>query len=70
MQEKLGIYLNKKELKAVRISSPYWIPSGDDWVLLTPEVNTTILAVREMAREKNLAKEPEKIDWGQIPVGQ
>ena len=70
MQEKLGIYLNKKELKAVRISSPYWIPSGDDWVLLTPEVNTTILAVREMAREKNLAKEPEKVDWGQIPVGQ
>lgn len=70
MQEKLGIYLNKKELKAVRISSPYWIPSGDDWVLLTPEVNASILAVREMAREKNLAKEPEKIDWGQIPVGQ
>jgi len=27
-REKFGIYLNLKELKVVRINSPYWIPFG------------------------------------------
>lgn len=63
MQERFGIYLNTKELKVARINSPYWIPSGPDWVFLTPEVNTTLLKIRDLAAEKRLVAEPEKIVW-------
>ena len=62
-QSKFGIYLNTKELKVARINSPYWIPSGPEWVLLTPEVNMTLLKIRDLAREKKLVSEPHKIVW-------
>lgn len=68
MQEKFGIYLNKKELKVLRISSPYWIPSGEDWVLVTPDFNATMVAIREMAREKNLVGDPDRLEWGELPA--
>ncbi len=66
-QEKFGIYLNTRELKIVRISCSYWIPSGEDWVLLIPEVNATLLKIRELARKKWLVQDAEKIVWGDIP---
>jgi hypothetical protein len=62
--EKFGIYLNIKENKVMRINSPYWIPSGEEWVFLTSEVNMTLLRIRELAKEKGLVAEPEKITWG------
>jgi cellobiose-specific phosphotransferase system component IIB len=62
-QKNFGIYLNTKELKVARINSPYWIPSGSDWVLLTPEVNMTLLKIREVAKEKKLVSEPDKLVW-------
>ncbi len=69
--DKFGIYLNVKEgSKAIRITSPYWIPSGDEWTLLTPEVNATLLKIRELAKEKGVFSDPEKItwgDWSQVP---
>jgi hypothetical protein len=65
---KFGIYLNLKESKVVRINSPYWIPSGEQWVYLTPEVNMTLLKIRNLAREKGLVKSPDEIRWGSIPV--
>jgi len=65
--DKFGIYLNTKTSKIVRINSPYWIPSDKEWVLLTPEVNMTLLKVRELAKEKKLVNEPEKINWGEFP---
>lgn len=68
MQEKFGIYLNKKELKVLRISSPYWIPSGGDWVLITPDGGTTMVAIREIARQKNLVSDPDKLEWGELPA--
>jgi len=61
--EKFGIYVNTKELKVVRINSPYWIPSGPDWVYLTPDVNITLLKIRELAGEKKLVSEPDKLVW-------
>lgn len=61
--EKFGIYVNTKELKVVRINSPYWIPSGPDWVYLTPDVNMTLLKIRELAGEKKLVSEPDKLVW-------
>ena len=62
-QSKFGIYLNTKENKVVRINSPYWIPSGDDWVFLTPEVNMTLLKIRELTKEKKLSKDADNIQW-------
>ena len=69
-KDKFGIYLNVKEGKAMRITSPHWIPSGDEWTLLTPEVNTSLLKIRELAKERGVFSDPERItwgDWGQVP---
>ena len=60
---KFGIYLHRREGKVVRVNSPYWTPSEKDWVYLTPEVNMTLLKVREMVREKELFSEPDKVQW-------
>ena len=65
---KFGIYLNSKENQVVRINSPYWIPEEPDWVFLTPEVNATLLQIRELAREKSLSSDPGSIKWGPITV--
>ena len=62
--DKFGIYLNVKEGKVIRITSPYWIPSGDEWILLTEEVNATLLKIRELVQEKGLVDDPQKVDWG------
>ena len=61
--EKFGVYVNTEELKVVRINSPYWIPSGPDWVYLTPDVNMTLLKIRELAGENKLVSEPDKLVW-------
>lgn len=65
--EKFGIYLNNKTAKVVRINSPYWIPSGKEWVYLTPEVNATLLKIRELITEKKLVAEPDQVVWGELP---
>lgn len=65
---KFGIYVNVKESKVVRINSPYWIPEEPDWVCLTPEVNATLLRIREMAQEQKLVSDPSELVWGRIPV--
>ncbi len=62
--DRLGIYVNTKENCAVRISSPYWIPSGADWVLVTLDTNATLIRVREAAREKGVVADAETIIWG------
>ena len=66
--KKFGIYLNAKEKKVVRINSPYWFPPEPEWVMLTPEVNMTLLKIRELAGEKKLAKKPDEVTWAPIPV--
>ena len=65
---KFGIYLNARENQVVRINSPYWIPEEPDWVLLTNEVNATLLDIREMAKEKGLSDDSGSITWGIIPL--
>ena len=65
---KFGIYLNAKENQVVRINSPYWIPEEPDWVLLTNEVNATLLDIRGMAKEKGLSDDSGSITWGIIPL--
>ncbi len=65
---KFGIYLNAKDSKVVRINSPYWIPEEPDWTFLTPEVNATLLQIRDLAKEQALSDSPDTITWGTIPL--
>ncbi len=65
---KFGIYLNAKDSKVVRINSPYWIPEEPDWAFLTPEVNATLLQIRDLAKEQALSDSPDSITWGTIPL--
>lgn len=65
-REKFGIYLNIKDLKVMRINSPYWIPSEDEWVFITPEVNATLLNIRQIVKQEGLVVEPDKIFWAGI----
>ena len=66
--KKFGIYLKAKDKTVVRINSPYWFPPGPDWVFLTPEVNMTLLKIREIAGEKKLVDKPDEVQWTSIPV--
>ena len=65
---KFGIYLNAEDSKVVRINSPYWIPEEPDWTFLTPEVNATLLQIRDLAKEQALSNSPDSITWGTIPL--
>ena len=65
---KFGIYVNSKDGEVVRINSPYWLPEEPDWVFLTPEVNSTLLQIRDLAKEKGLADDPDTLTWGRIPL--
>ncbi|MBM3945882.1 MAG: hypothetical protein FJ315_00570 [SAR202 cluster bacterium] len=62
-----GCYLNPKEKRVVRVSSPYWIPPQPEWVLLTDQVNATIKSLREIAAQRKLVPSPGEITWGQLP---
>ena len=65
---RFGIYLNPQEKVVVRINSPYWIPEEPDWIYLTPEVNATLLQIRDMAGEKDLVTDAGELTWGSLPT--
>ena len=65
---KFGIYVNSKDGEVVRINSPYWLPEEPDWVFLTPEVNSTLLQIRDLAREQGISDDPGNLVWGRIPL--
>ena len=65
---KFGIYYNDSEEKVVRITSPYWFPEPPEWIMLTDEANATILAIREIIRERGLSENPDRVTWGRIPA--
>jgi len=67
MEMQFGIYLNTKGKEVLRVNSPYWIPKGDEWVYLTPDVNMTLVKIRELARERGLVDKPSEIAWGDFP---
>lgn len=68
IHSKFGIYVNPKLHQVVRINSPYWIPEPPDWVFLTPEVNATLVSIRETAKAKKLVADAEKLQWTSIPL--
>ena len=65
---KFGIYLNPIEHKVVRITSPYWFPEEPDWIYVTGEVNETLLNIRNIIRDKQMAEAPDSVTWGRIPL--
>lgn len=65
---KFGIYINVQGKKVVRINSPYWIPEEPDWSFLTPEVNATLLQIRDMVKEGSMTADAGEITWGTIPL--
>ena len=65
---KFGISLHPSEKKIVRITSPYWFPEAPDWVYVTNEVNSTLLAIRDVIREKSMADDADSVTWGRIPL--
>ena len=65
---KFGIYLNDADHKVVRINSPYWFPPEPDWVFLSPEVNATLLSIRELAKSQGLSADADALTWGTIPM--
>ncbi len=66
--DKFGIYLNSETGEVVRITSPYWFPPENEWVVVTKEVNATLTEIRELARAGGIYKDPDSIRWGRIPL--
>jgi hypothetical protein len=66
--QRFGIYLNVKDGKVVRITSPYWFPDPPDWVIVTNEVNATLVEIREYIRGKQLYDDPDGVTWTNIPL--
>ena len=66
--EKFGIYLNINEGTVVRITYHYWFPPEPEWVVVTKEVNSTLLDIRKMIEEGDLYKESDSVVWGRIPL--
>ena len=66
--DKIGIYFNAQERQVVRITSPYWLPEEPDWVMVTGEPNATLLAVRDVIKEKGLMSDPSEVVWGSLPL--
>jgi len=66
--EKFGIYLNIESGQVVRITSPYWFPPEPDWVIVTREVNATLIDIRDSIKRKKLFAKPESVVWGRIPL--
>ncbi len=65
---KIGIYVNASEGKIVRITSPYWIPEEPDWVLVTNNPNATLVAARDIIKEKGLIADPSEVVWTRLPL--
>ena len=60
---KIGIYLNPKAMQAFRASTVHAAPESADWVLISEDSMIGMVQVREIARERGLVQEPEKIQW-------
>jgi len=63
-----GIYLNRRDGTLLRITSPYWVPEGPDWVRVTEDPNATLTQVRALVRERGLYPDPEAVRWGTLPL--
>ncbi len=65
---KIGIYLEPREGKLVRITSPYWIPEAPEWVMISNDPNVTLLAARAIIGDRGLMTDPHQAIWSRIPT--
>ena len=65
---KIGVYLQPREGKLVRITSPYWIPESPEWVMIASDPNVTLLAARRIIGERGLMEDPQKASWARLPA--
>jgi hypothetical protein len=63
MPGKIGIYLNPKRLKAFRASTVHAAPESSDWVLISEDSMIGMVTIRELAKERSLVEDPQKIEW-------
>tara|TARA_B100001013_G_scaffold297594_1_gene198314 strand:- start:293 stop:508 length:216 start_codon:yes stop_codon:yes gene_type:complete len=66
-RDKIGIYVNPSEEKAVRITSPYWLPEEPEWKLVTNDPNATLVSIRAAITEQNIMADPSGVNWTSIP---
>ena len=64
---KIGVYLEPREGKLVRITSPYWIPEPPTWLMISNDPNVTLLAARAIIGERGLMEDPNQATWSRIP---
>lgn len=60
---KTGIYLHPEKLKALRASTPFAAPTQPGWELISEDTMIGMVTVRQIAQERGLVQEPEKIEW-------
>jgi hypothetical protein len=60
---KPGIYLHPEKLKALRASTPFAAPTQPGWVLISEDTMIGMVTVRQIAKERGLVAEPDKIEW-------
>ena len=62
-EQMAGIYLNQQTSKVRRVGIGVSAPSGSEWVKVTDDPNAGLVAIREQAKQKNLAANAEAIQW-------
>tara|TARA_B100001750_G_C14875267_1_gene287659 strand:- start:176 stop:397 length:222 start_codon:yes stop_codon:yes gene_type:complete len=62
-----GIYFNLKKSEVVRITSPYWLPKGPDWIFLSNDVNLTLSSLKGIIKNGDLKSGSGSVQWGRIP---
>jgi hypothetical protein len=62
-QGTIGIYLNPKRLKAFRASTVHAAPDSPDWVLISEDSMIGMVTIREIAKERSLVEDVQKIEW-------
>lgn len=62
-----GIYFNLKKSEVVRITSPYWLPKGPDWIFLSNDVNVTLSSLKGIIENGDLESDSGSVQWGRIP---
>ncbi len=62
-QGKIGIYVNPKRLKAFRASTVHAAPESADWVLISEDSMIGMVNIREIAQERSLVPDVQKIEW-------
>ena len=61
-----GIYFNSESSEVVRITSPYWLPKGPEWVFLSSDVNATLSSLKGMIKKSDLESDSDTVQWGRI----